>query len=368
MIENGRTEEAIDHCFHMLRFYPRLVETYILLGTAFLVEQRYQEADDIFLRALSVRPDDLVAHIGVSVIREHQNRLDDAIWHMRTAYEIQPSNRVLQDELCRLYGVRDGIKPTKVHLTRGALARMYYRGKLYPQAVAELQVSTKDDENRLDLQLLLAQTYLIMGQINDAIKTSLLILDRLPNCLEANRILVKTLSKERQQQLYNTSYERVVSIDPYYAFVTAGMSTSDQVPDDAVMIERLEEYPQNHMDVTSTSDDITRPVQAAVVAGNSLQETLPDWILDLDEESASSDDIDVAQNSQTQKISAKAEIPEIGKAPLSAEDTKPIHLTAPPDTKATTQENDKVNVPSKKEIDQEKSPSQTSDQLPGKPE
>ena len=159
LIENGRTDEAIAHCRHILQVYPRYVDVYRLLGKAFLETQRYGDAADIFQRVLSSIPDDFVAQVGMSIIREDEGNLDEAIWHMERAFEVQPANSAIQDELRRLYGRRDGIEPPKIRLTRGALARMYTKGDLYQQALAEIRAAFAENPNRIDLQVLLADIY-----------------------------------------------------------------------------------------------------------------------------------------------------------------------------------------------------------------
>src|SRR5512136_60232 len=112
---------------------------------------------------------------------------------MELAYEAQPSNAAIQDELRRLYGRRDGVQPPKVRLTRGALARMYAKGGLYDQAIAELRSAISEDPNRPDLQLLLAQMFFQTSQRVEAVDTCINILKKMPLCLEANRILAISL-------------------------------------------------------------------------------------------------------------------------------------------------------------------------------
>ncbi|HNK64072.1 MAG TPA: tetratricopeptide repeat protein, partial [Anaerolineales bacterium] len=135
LIEQGSVDEAIAHCRHILVTFPKHLETYRLLGKAYLEARRYSEAVDIFGRLLMAVPDDFVSHVGLSIIRDEENKLDDAIWHMERAFEVQPSNAAIQGELQRLYGRRDGMEPPKVRMTRGALARIYVQGDLYPQAI-----------------------------------------------------------------------------------------------------------------------------------------------------------------------------------------------------------------------------------------
>src|SRR5512147_196375 len=169
LVEQGqRLDEAIAHCRHILQTYPKHLETYRLLGKAYLEAKRYDQAVDIFQRVLIAAPEDFVSHVGMSIIADDKSRLDDAIWHMERAFEVQPSNAAIQGELQRLFGRRDGVEPPKIRLTRGALAHMYVQGELYPQAIAEIRAVLAHDKGRTDMQVLLARAYLRNGQKAEA--------------------------------------------------------------------------------------------------------------------------------------------------------------------------------------------------------
>src|SRR4030042_1201236 len=71
----------------------------------------------------------------------------------------------------RLYGRREGMQPPKVRWTRAALAKMYAKGGLFDQAIAELRAAIDEDPNRPDLQLLLAQMFFQTFQAMDAVGT-----------------------------------------------------------------------------------------------------------------------------------------------------------------------------------------------------
>ena len=193
-INNGRTEEAIAHCRYILNTYPKYVDIYRLLGKAFLENQRLGDAADIFQRVLSSSPDDFVSHVGMSIVREDEGNLDEAIWHMERAFEVQPANSAIQDELRRLYGRRDGIEPPKIRLTRGALARMYDKGDLYQQAIAEIRTALAENPDRIDLQALLANIYHKTNQRVEAAETSSLVLRKLPNCMIPIQIMIQSLT------------------------------------------------------------------------------------------------------------------------------------------------------------------------------
>jgi tetratricopeptide (TPR) repeat protein len=194
LIEHGqRLDEAIAHCRHILKTYPKYLETYRLLGKANLEAKRYTEAVDIFQRVLVAAPDDFVSHVGMSIIADDQNKLDEAIWHMERAFEVQPSNAAIQGELQRLFGRRDGVEPPKIRLTRAALAHMYVQGELYNQAISEIRAVLSNDPKRTDMQVLLAKAYFRNGQKAEATDICTELLTSYPYCLDANRLMVEIL-------------------------------------------------------------------------------------------------------------------------------------------------------------------------------
>src|SRR5687768_9060436 len=189
MIDRNHLDEAIAHCKHILKTFPKHLETYRLLGKAYLEYKRYPDAVDIFSRVLVAVPNDFVANVGMSIIRDEENRLDEAIWHMERAFETQPSNAAIQSELQRLYSRRDGVQPPRIRMTRGALAHMYVQGELYPQAISEIKSVLKEDSGRSDMSVLLARAYYRSGQKNQAADMASSVLRTYSYCLDANRVL-----------------------------------------------------------------------------------------------------------------------------------------------------------------------------------
>src|SRR4030043_1188894 len=276
MIDNGQLDEAVAHCRHILATFPKHIASYRLLGKAHLEQQRISDATDIFQRVLSTLPDYFISNVGMSIIREDENNLDAAIWHMELAYEAQPANIAIQDELRRLYGRRDGTQPPKVRLTRGALARMYAKGGLYDQAIAELRAAIVEDPNRPDLQLLLAQMFYQTSQRVEAVDTCVSILKKIPLCLEANRILAITLPVAEGSDAVKNYRQIVISMDPYYAFAEPNAISSDQVPEGAVNIERLEW--RSGLQIAETPDQPTWATSLGISIETPADEKIPDWL------------------------------------------------------------------------------------------
>ena len=243
LIESGQNEEAIAPSRHILQDFPQHLATHRLLGKAYLELHRYEEAAGVFQHVLDCIPDDFISHLGMSVIREHEADLDTSIWHMERAFDVQPANAIIQGELRRLYKERDGLEPQKIHLTRGALARMYAKGDLYSQAIAELRAALAEEPQRPDLQVVLAKMYAKSGQLLEAAETSSSLLTKLPNCLEAHYILGDILSRTERAAEAQSHYQRAAALDPYAAHISQGQPNPELVPDDAVMLEQLEYSP-----------------------------------------------------------------------------------------------------------------------------
>jgi len=271
MVDRGQNDDAITHCKYILKYFPKHVGTYRLLGKAFLESHHYSEAADILQRVLSVVPDDFISNIGMSIIREDEGNMDAAIWHMERAFEVQPSNTAVQGELRRLYGLRDGIEPPKVRLTRGALVRMYAKSDLYPQAIAELLAALAEDPQRVDLEIILAQMYYKSGKKIEATEICSRLISKLPYCLEANKLLAEILPTTSRAEEAKVFSQHLASLDPYYGHLSSTITLVDDVPDNAVTLERLE----------AVSDDTRiQPLSTTVPATveSTQPDAIPEWL------------------------------------------------------------------------------------------
>lgn len=275
LIENNEIDQAIAHCKHILQIYPKHIDSYRLLGKAFLEKQKYSDASDIFQRVLSSIPDDFISHIGMSIIREDENNLDASIWHMERAFEVQPSNKAVQDELRRLYTNRDGVAPLKIRLTRGALVRMYVRGELYEQAIGEINAALEEDPNRIDLEVILAKIYFNTDQKVEATETCSKIITKLPYCFEANKILTEILPGTTREEDQKVFRQRVIDLDPYFEFTNDNLRDSLEISDSKIMVEYLDWDPLSDM---YNQPDWTKSIGLSVDEDNSLENDISFWL------------------------------------------------------------------------------------------
>jgi tetratricopeptide (TPR) repeat protein len=336
LIDKGQIEEAEAHCRHILQSFPKLLAAYRLMGKALLEARQYSDAADIFQRVLSSTPDDFISQVGMSIIREDGGTLDAAIWHMERAFEVQPYNVAIQDELRRLYGRRDGVEPPKVRLTRGALARMYAKGNLYQQAIAELRAGLLEEATRVDLQVVLARMYFLSGQRIEAVDTCGALLKKLPFCLEANRILSIILPETGRKDDAQVYLQRVQELDPYMIHADPQAVTSEAVPENIIMIERLD-----YQKTDTSAGRSSQPSWAASLGVNldefspKQEEAIPDWLASIQQKvaaDAKKDETPIAEQTPTEELKTVS--------PFIFKDSSPEVLDHP-----TSQEEENIEPP-----------------------
>jgi len=240
MIEEGKSTEAILHCHQILTFFPKHAATYRLLGKAFLDTKKIDSAEKVLNLILTIYPDDFISHLGLSFIHESRNEFKDAVEEMERAFELQPANTMIQDELKRLFRLRDGIEPTRIRLTRGALIKMYARSNLLQQAIAELRIALHEHPQRLDLETEFARMLYLSDQKIEAIDQAIKIVAQYPYCFEANRILAQALRVDQAVGEVSIYKNRLNAIDPYMTYVSEENPDVYAIPDVAFSVDYLE--------------------------------------------------------------------------------------------------------------------------------
>ncbi|MBL8094988.1 MAG: tetratricopeptide repeat protein, partial [Anaerolineales bacterium] len=272
-IDQKQLEEALVHCKNILHHFPKDLEAYRLMGKALLERGRHGDAADVFQRVLSALPDDFLSHVGMAIVREDEGNLEAALWHMERAFEASPSNPAVQDELRRLYGRRDGIVPHRAQLTRGALARLYYKQGLYAQAETELRAGLSEQPDRPDLATLLVQVLWESGHRTEAGTLCQDLLQRLPYNLEANRVMAQIAKGQNRTEDARACRQRLEALDPYEAFASETLSAAS-VNAEAIRIAEIAYAPE--------LSDNRRPdwsnALGADLSGNNPEEALPDWV------------------------------------------------------------------------------------------
>ncbi|MBC8100719.1 MAG: tetratricopeptide repeat protein, partial [Armatimonadetes bacterium] len=248
LLQQRRNDEVVQHCRHLLGIFPKNAGVHRAMGKALVASGRYDEAEAVFQRVLSVYPDDQAAHQGLSLVAQHRNRGDDAIWHAERAFEQDANDPQVLQALRDLLHQYRGQSTQRIPLTARAVAAGQVRNGLYPKAIDTLQRALAQTPDRLDLQTLLAQVLWEGSFYLPAAEAALQILKTLPDCLEANRILTMLWLREGRPSDAQRYLSRVEAVEPYMAFELA----QSPAPDSALRVPELD-YEREASRQTATS-------------------------------------------------------------------------------------------------------------------
>ncbi|MCL4880195.1 MAG: tetratricopeptide repeat protein, partial [Anaerolineae bacterium] len=234
----GQYDEVIDHCKHILRFFPKNIATYRLLGNTLLARRNFAEAAEIFRRVLSASPYDYDVHMGLSLVAEQQNNLDAAIWYLERALEVTPNDSRVIQRIQTLYQKRDNRPPERIQMTRVGLAHQYMSAQLYDQAIAELRDGVERAPQRYDLKMLLAEALFEAQRYVEAGEIALDVLKFLPDFLPANKLMARLWLAQKRPEDAKPFIDRVEALSPYES--VALVSGQEHVNPNAFVIQKLD--------------------------------------------------------------------------------------------------------------------------------
>jgi tetratricopeptide (TPR) repeat protein len=247
LIAAGESGRAIRIIRHILRRYPRHVESYRLLGQALLLSASYDEAATQFRRVLSADPEDAAARVGLAKAYEARGDLDKALWQIHRAAEILPGDPELRSEYARLVRVRrDDALSEQLETTRAALGRIHARRGIYPKAIQELRAVLEQDPDQPDVQASLAEVLWRAGRHEEAADVCHTLLEKLPNALKPNLIVGAWCDKSGRQEAAQPHFSLAQELDPENLVAEALLGDPSLLRARTVPIEPLpEEEPES---------------------------------------------------------------------------------------------------------------------------
>lgn len=238
-LDEERHEEAMVLARHVLREHPACVWAYRLLAEAYLERGERKQAEDLFLRALSIDPEDYLSWFGLATLAEGEERLEEATRWAQQAFDLEPGKPGLQELLTRLRR-QGGAAPERLGLSRAALARLLARGGLYEQAIQEYRAALEQSPKRLDLLLGLAETLWRHGRRIEAAEVCQEILERLPNCLKARLLLGEIWHRAGRENEARALLARAQELDPLNAVAQELLGGGSPLPPQDPVLPPLE--------------------------------------------------------------------------------------------------------------------------------
>lgn len=214
LIQRQAYTEAIHTARHVLYYFPKHLDTYLLLGEACLESGSTREAIEMFQRVLSADPENLMAWVGLAEAYQQDELPELALWYLERAFEVEPTNPDLRAELQRLYAQVRGVKELRVKLNGPALGRIYLRGGLYHLAVEEFQAALDKHPDYYHAQVGLATALWRMDRRVEAAAVCQDILEVLPNCLPAALILGTIWNRGDQPEAGERLLRMAEAMDP----------------------------------------------------------------------------------------------------------------------------------------------------------
>src|SRR5690606_1333641 len=161
-----------------------------------------------------------------------------------------------------------------------------------PQAILELRKAVEVDPNRPDLQVLLAEALWQNHQEVEAGELAASVLKRLPNSLDANRILAKLWLRAGQPDEAAPFLERLEELDPYLAYSVR--HDGQPAPAEAFRLPMLEYTTERHASEVGAAEWVSQiqsvekvPSATAPLAGPAAGHdaplaapsgSVPDWL------------------------------------------------------------------------------------------
>ncbi len=323
LIKAQSIDEAIIICRHILERFPKYIMPYRLLGEAALEREEHDEAASLFTRVLGANPEDAIAHVGLAVVHDEKKELEEAIWHLERAFELAPGNTEIRQELKRLYGEREGVEPPRVKLTPAALARLYLREGLYDRAITELRPLLKEDPDRIDLKVALAEALWRESRRREAAESCQEILELLPNCLKANLILGVIWKESGQEEEGETLLVQAQALDPENGVAQELFGEASPLPPEKVLLPRLEEIPTPppvpEVEEVAPPTEVAPLPELEEVVAEIAEEEMPEWLRRLQEVAAEEVEAEELPPEIEEKLPTE-EVPEAAPPPEEAPD------------------------------------------------
>ena len=98
----GDYARALPELRTLIRLIPEAPAFWSLLGVTLAELQRWKEAESAFRKALTIEPDHLTAHLGLSSMFAKRGRLDEAKACARQAVDAAPDDQLARDVLTDL--------------------------------------------------------------------------------------------------------------------------------------------------------------------------------------------------------------------------------------------------------------------------
>jgi tetratricopeptide (TPR) repeat protein len=279
LLEGGHLEEGKAHARHILTYYPKNRDAYLLLGRILIAQRHWEEAAEVLRRLLGADPLNATAHQLLSQAYAQMFQLDNALFHLERAFDQTPNDRQIIAGLRELYSRSRGEKVEKIQLTAGAVAGQYLSNSLPDQAIDILKKASQRFPERIDLKLMLALSYQAAEMHIEAAEAAVDVLKNLPFALQANRIVAEFWLAQQRPSDARLNISRIEEVDPYYA----QQIVTGEVDENRYMLPELDYKRLAEREMATADPDWLGTVSRGGAAASSSAEAFGDdlsWLME----------------------------------------------------------------------------------------
>jgi cytochrome c-type biogenesis protein CcmH/NrfG len=99
----GKLDEAIAIYRAVEKEHPKIPELYFNLGTMYSRQEKWQEAEAEYLKAIELAPDNVDGHVLLAEVHKNMGRADEAVAALEKLVDEKPNDAKLNYELGRFY-------------------------------------------------------------------------------------------------------------------------------------------------------------------------------------------------------------------------------------------------------------------------
>nr|XP_051686121.1 protein O-mannosyl-transferase TMTC1 [Oryctolagus cuniculus] len=190
-----------------------------------LWKERFQEAEEIYQAGIKNCPDSSDLHNNYGVFLVDSGSPEKAVAHYREAIKLSPSHHVAMVNLGRLYrslgenGAAEDWYKRALQVARRAeilspLGALYYNTGRYEEALQVYREAAALQPSQRELRLALAQVLAVMGQMREAERMTMHIVEEDSGCLECYRLLSAIYSKQEHHAKALDAIDRALQLKP----------------------------------------------------------------------------------------------------------------------------------------------------------
>ncbi len=211
---NGNHGVVLRTARHVLSYFPHIIKTKLCLCESLLAVNELTEAEELYRDVLRTDPENIDAHVGLSIIAERQGDLTGAAGHLEHAIEMRPEVVDVRTRLVNLYR-RASRHDVYLQLSRIGLARLFVKGSMFEQAISEFRSLQALHPARIDISIALAETLWRNGDERESFEISQALLKREPDILKA-QYFVARYQAGRDSEASQQSWMHAQSLDPFF--------------------------------------------------------------------------------------------------------------------------------------------------------